>query len=60
MISSIVLLILLQTKVIDPNISMSFWKVYIPVCFLEIVIFFNVLLKWEQKNKEDKSVKDND
>ena len=50
MVSSIVLLILLQTKVIDPNVSMSFWKVYIPVCLLEIVIFFNVLLKWGDKN----------
>ena len=49
MISSIVLLVLLQTKVIDPNVSMGFWKVYLPVCAIEVIVYFRCLSKWGEK-----------
>ena len=49
MLSSITVLLLQFMGIIQPAISMSFWKYYIPVCILEIVIFFNVLSKWGEE-----------
>ena len=46
MLSSITVLLLQFMGIIQPAISMGFFKYYIPVCILEIVIYFNVLAKW--------------
>jgi hypothetical protein len=46
MLSSIIVLLLQFMGIIQPEISMEFFKYYIPVCILEIVIYFNVLSKW--------------
>lgn len=46
MLSSITVLLLQFMGIIQPEISMGFFKYYILVCFFEIVIFFNVLSKW--------------
>ena len=46
MLSSITVLLLQFMGIIQPAISMGFFKYYIPVCILEIVIYFNVLSKW--------------
>jgi hypothetical protein len=45
-LSSITVLILQFMGIIQPEISMEFFKYYIPVCILEIVNYFNFLSKW--------------
>jgi len=40
MISSIVLILLQFTGIIQPDINQSFWKWYIPVCIIEMIIYF--------------------
>lgn len=49
MISSIVLLILQYTGTINPSVDLSFWKTYIPVCLIEMVVYFKLLTKWGEK-----------
>jgi hypothetical protein len=46
MLSSITVLLLQFMGIIQPEISMGFFKYYISVCIMEIVIYFNVLSKW--------------
>lgn len=46
MLSSITVLILQFMGIIQPAISMGFFKYYIPVCIVEIVIYFKLLSKW--------------
>ena len=45
MISSILLIIFGKLDIIDPNISLSFWKWYIPGVIVELTIYFSAL-KW--------------
>ena len=46
MLSSITVLILQFMGIFQPEISMGFFKYYIPVCIVEIVIYFKLLSKW--------------
>ena len=48
MISSILLIILVKLDIIDPNISLGFWKWYIPSVAVELTIYFSAL-KWLDK-----------
>lgn len=50
MISSIVFIVVQMAGKIDTSNLAVFWKIYVPACFLEIVIFFNILLKWGRNN----------
>ena len=47
MISSIIWLVLLQAGVI--NSEHAPWIVYLPVCLIEIVVYFRCLTKWGDK-----------
>ena len=49
MLSSIALILLQFAGVIQPAVSMSFWKWYLPVCAVEIVVYFKCLTKWGEK-----------
>ena len=46
MLSSIIVLLLQFMGIIRPEISMGFWRNYIPICIIEIVIYFKMLSKW--------------
>lgn len=45
MISSITLIILQIIGAIHPADNQSFWKWYIPVCLIEIAVYFRLLTK---------------
>ena len=44
MISSLIWIILIQMGYINPDYAP--WKIYLPVCLVEIVIYFKCLTKW--------------
>lgn len=46
MISSIIVIILQFMGILKPETDMSFMKVYIPVCLVEVVVYFRCLMKW--------------
>ncbi len=45
MISSVILIILQEVGMIDPNVNQGFWKIYIPVVIVEIIIYWAILNK---------------
>lgn len=47
MISSLIWIILVQVGYINPE--QAPWKIYIPVCLVEIVVYFKLLTKWGEK-----------
>lgn len=47
MISSIVWLLLVQLRMLDAEHLP--WKIYLPVCLVEIVVYFKLLTKWGGK-----------
>lgn len=47
MISSLIWIILIQIGYI--NSEQAPWKTYLPVCLVEIVIYFKLLTKWGEK-----------
>ena len=47
MISSIVWLILIQSGYINPENAP--WEIYLPICVIEIVVYFKLLTKWGDK-----------
>jgi len=44
MISSLIWIILIQVGYLNPE--QTPWKIYLPVCLVEIVVYFKCLLKW--------------
>lgn len=51
MISSIVFIILQLTSIVNTNALSFFWKVYVPICIIEVVIYFKLLFKWGDKDE---------
>ena len=47
MISSIIWIILVQIGKINPDNAP--WEIYIPVCLVEVVIYFKLLTSWGEK-----------
>ena len=47
MISSIIWLVLVHTGTI--NETFTPWGIYLPVCLVEIVVYFKLLTKWGEK-----------
>lgn len=47
MISSIIWLILLQMGRINPE--QAPWEVYLPICLIEVVLYFRCLTKWGEE-----------
>ena len=47
MISSIVWLILIMTGYINPE--QAPWEIYLPICAIEIAVYFKILTKWGSK-----------
>lgn len=47
MISSVVWLALVLKGVINPESAP--WSIYLPVCFVEVVVYFKCLTKWGEK-----------
>ena len=48
MISSIVWLIMVQAGYINPDYAP--WKIYIPICLIEVVVYFKCLTKWGEND----------
>lgn len=44
MISSIIWLIMIQAGYINPDCAP--WKIYLPVCLIEVIVYFRCLTKW--------------
>ncbi len=49
MISSVIVIILQFIGVIKPETDLSFMKVYIPVCIVEVIVYFKILSWWGNK-----------
>lgn len=49
MVSSIILIILQLMGILKPETDMSFMKIYLPVCLIEVVAYFIVLSKLGDK-----------
>ena len=47
MISSIIWLVLVQIRKINPD--QAPWSIYLPVCLVEIVVYFKLLTSWGSK-----------
>ena len=47
MISSIIWLIMIQAGYFNPDCAP--WKIYLPVCLIEVVVYFKLLTKWGEK-----------
>lgn len=47
MISSIIWLIMIQTGYINPDYAP--WKIYLPICLIEVVVYFKLLTKLGEK-----------
>lgn len=47
MISSIIWLIMVQTGYINPDCAP--WKIYLPICLIEVVVYFKLLIKWGEE-----------
>lgn len=47
MISSLIWIILIQIGYI--NTEQAPWKIYLPVCLIEIIVYFKLLTKWGEK-----------
>lgn len=44
MISSIIWLLLIQLNKINPDYAP--WLIYLPICLVEVVVYFKCLTKW--------------
>lgn len=51
MISSIIVIILQFMGIIKPETDISFMKVYLPICIIEVVIYFKLLFKWGENDR---------
>jgi hypothetical protein len=49
MISSIVFIILQIMNLVNTDNLNALWKIYIPVCIIEMVVYFRCLFKWSEK-----------
>ncbi len=49
MICSIVFIILQLTSIVNTNDLSFFWKIYMPICIIEVVVYFKCLTKWGSK-----------
>ena len=49
MISSIIVIILQFIGILKPETDLSFMKVYIPVCIIEVIVYFKILSWWGSK-----------
>ena len=47
MISSVVWLVLVLKGVINPESAP--WVIYLPVCLIEVIVYFRCLMKWSEK-----------
>ena len=47
MISNLIWLYPVQTGIIDTQHAP--WEIYLPVCLIEIVVYFKLLTKWGEK-----------
>lgn len=47
MISSLLWIILIQVGYL--NAEQAPWKIYLPVCLIEIIVYFKLLTKWGEK-----------
>lgn len=49
MISSIIFIILQLRNLINTDNLGIFWKVYMPICVIEVVVYFRCLFKWGER-----------
>ena len=49
MISSIIVIFLQFMGILKPETDMSFMKVYISVCIVEVIVYFKILSWWGSK-----------
>ena len=49
MISSIIVIILQFMGILKPETDLSFMKVYLPVCIIEVIVYFKILSWWGEK-----------
>jgi hypothetical protein len=48
MISSLLWIILVQVGYLNPEHLP--WKIYLPVCLIEIIVYFKLLTKWGEND----------